>query len=301
MKLILVACVGLVVGEEQCEDGVVKTTVIGEEKTQKDYYEKASHYDTIWGSDNLHLGYYPHLDVASGTRVRYDHMQAASMLTEKMIRMAGIRAKTRVVDLGAGKGIACYEMASLTGAACTGLDLTPANVVRGNEIAAAHPDLDLDFVEGSFTSLPDSLVERAPFDVVFAQVSFCHVHQMLDKIFREATKLMGPDSVFIVNDYLGGDGETSDDTKEHVFKRLHFEMLHGPIKWRSIADQAGLRLVNYECLDKHVRQSYLDMAAMAKAYGFNSTDGTPLSVNYEHTAEAIERGEIGMNLAVFTL
>ncbi|KAJ8600916.1 hypothetical protein CTAYLR_005068 [Chrysophaeum taylorii] len=304
MKAVFVATVfaAAALGEEACEDGVVEATAIGDEKNQKDYYERASHYDKIWGSDNLHLGFYPHLAIGGKkTKVELTHMQAAHALTERMIDLAGIKNGSRILDLGAGKGLACYEIGEATGASCLGIDLAEANVRRGNEIASANPHLNLKFEVGSFTSLPDSVVAGAPYDVVFAQVSFCHVHSQLDKIFAQVKRALGDDSIFIVNDYLGGNGEPSEETKAHVYKRLHFEMLHGPKAWRQIADDAGLTLLYYETLDDHMHQTYRGMAQRAKYFGLFSKDGAPLHVNYEQTAEAIKRAEIGMNLAVFKL
>lgn len=271
--------------------------------------------DAIWGEDNLHLGFFPHLDRASKTTVRLNHQQAASALTERMITLAGVGPSTKILDLGAGKGRACYEMALLTGAACVGMDLAPKNVERGNDVAAANPELRLKFVEGSFTDLPQAVLDEGPYDVVFAQVSFCHVHTLLDKIFENVVKVMSTENVFVINDYLGSDWEPQEATKEHVYKRvrpwvldgrrrcpqLHFTHLHGPRKWRDLAAEAGLVLQHYETLDDHMRLAYEDMAHRAKTLGFNSTDGTPLYVNYLETAAAIARRDIGMNLALFEL
>jgi len=295
------------------EAGEVITPVVGtitmlEEKTQKDYYQNASHYDCVWGCDNLHFGFYPHLERVFHSEtveaVRLNQDEASSLLTQRIIDMVGIH-KQRVVDLGAGKGRACLEIAAATGASCVGLDITPAYVERGNEIAANNPHLDLKFVEGSYTNLPQALMDikgDRPFDVVFAQVALCHVHSQITQILEQIKRLMGPESVLVVNDYLGSDQpNVSAATKEHVYKRLHFEKLLGPREWREAFDEAGFSLVKYENLDAHMRQGYMDMAATARQLKFKSTDGTPLYLNYLQTAEAIGRHEIGMNLAVYRL
>lgn len=232
--------------------------------------------------------------------MRLTHQQAATALTERMINLAGIKNGTKVLDLGAGKGRACYEMALLTGAACVGMDLATANVKRGNEIAAANPQLNLKFLEGSFTSLPQEVRDEGPYDVLFAQVSFCHVHQQLDQIFNEVASIMVPGSILIINDYLGSDWEPAEETRVHVYRRLHFSMLCGPRKWRELAAEAGLVLLYYETLDEHMLTAYQDLAKRARQFGFNSTDGTPLHINYEKTAEAIARRDIGMNLALLS-
>ena len=287
-------------------NGEVLSEPIGtfREKSQKEYYQKASHYDQVWGTDNLHFGYYPHLVARNGEKEvpRLNQEQASSRLTQRIIDMANIHKGMRVVDLGAGKGLACLEIATATNASCVGLDITPEYVHRGNEIARDHPDLDLQFMEGSFTNLPQALLDEAPFDVVFAQVALCHVHSQLPSILEQTKQLMGPNSVLIVNEYLGSDNPTvSEATKEHVHKRLHFGMLLGPRQWRETLDQAGFFLLNYENLDAHMRQGYLDMAETARELNLVSADGVPLYINYSQTAKAIDRQEIGMNLAMYRL
>ena len=251
-----------------------------EERTQKDYYQTASHYDVLWGKDNLHIGYYPHLidvsvssdssrpsadkktdeNVVAGEAVTTTATttatttttpaEAAYTLTKRMIQLANITATDRVLDLGSGKGKACYDIATLTrGASCTGVDLTPNNVERANALARHHPHLPLHFQVGSFTQLPASIVnETEKYDVIFSQVAFCHVHDQLDTIFQQVMHVLKPmTGRFIVNDYLGGigsavagTGTTTEhihpDTLEHVFKRLHFSSLHGHKSWRRIAD-----------------------------------------------------------------
>mmetsp|Transcript_7376 Transcript_7376/g.30553 ORF Transcript_7376/g.30553 Transcript_7376/m.30553 type:complete len:321 (-) Transcript_7376:396-1358(-) len=284
-----------------CADGVVTSGAIGDEKSQVDYYERASHYDKIWGSDNLHFGYFAHLERGATTAVELNHRQAAAALTERMMAIAGVGPGTRVLDLGAGKGRACYEIATLTGASCLGMDLTPANVERGNAIAKENPQLKLKFVEGSFTDLPEAVLAEGPFDVVFSQVAFCHVHSMLDAIFEQVKRVMGPQSILMVNDYLGSDAPTTEETRTHVFKRLHFETLVGPSEWRARADAAGLKLQRYETLDAHMARAYEEMAAEAEALGVTSTDGVALATNYRMSAKAVHDRQIGMNLALYTL
>merc|ERR1711966_166640 len=155
-----------------------------------------------------------------------------------MIKVAGIDHTSKVLDLGCGKGLACKQIAELTGAACTGMDLAEANVERGNAIAKENPHLKLDFVVGSFTELPKELLERE-YTHVFSQVAFCHVHKLLT-----------------------------------------IEMLRGHKTWRHIAEDAGLEIMYYENISKHIEQSYRDLAAEAAKYDFKSADGMPIVENY---------------------
>lgn len=229
-----------------------------------------------------------------------DNVQAADYLTKKMIKLAKIDHKSTLLDLGCGKGQSCRVIAENTGAVCTGLDLGTTNIVRATEVANQLPNLGMTFVEGSFTSLPKSIASRK-YSVVFSQVAFCHVHTLLPEILQQVKGVLAPGGVVVINDYLGGDMPVSQATKDHVWKRLHFEYLHGHKAYRRIVEEAGFDILYYENLDRHTRQTYLDMAKKAQKLGIKSTDGALLADNYMQTAKSIEKGETGMNLLLLSL
>jgi len=284
--------------------GIVENVVIGEEKNQKDYYDGASHYDTVWGQDNIHLGYYPHLvGPAGGDNLTVlNNKQAADCLTKRMIDVGRINHTTTLLDLGCGKGQACKLIAQVTGAKCVGVDIGSANIQRANEVSAQMPELNMEFYEGTFTDIPKEASNRK-YDVIFAQVAFCHVHLELPAILELCKTVLAPEGTLLINDYLGCDlaGGASQTTKDHVWKRLHFEYLHGHIAWRRIVEEAGYDIIFYENLDAHMAHTYDDMERSARAVGFKSADGVDLATNYNQTAKAIRKGEIGMNLALMRL
>jgi len=284
--------------------GLVVNVEIGDEKTQKDYYDKAVHYDTVWGTDNIHLGYYPHLvgPVGGDNLTVLNNKQAADCLTKRMIDVGRINYRSKVLDLGCGKGQSVKLIAGHTGATCVGLDLGTENIRRAKEVASQMPDLKMTFYEGSFTELPAEVLAQK-FDVIFSQVAFCHVHKQLPAILEEAKKVLAPGGVFIVNDYLGCDlaAGASESTKENVWKRLHFEYLHGHKAWRHICEDANLDIIFYENLDAHMAHTYDDMERTAREHGFKSADGELLAENYKVTAAAIRAGEVGMNISLMKL
>merc|ERR1711953_666709 len=152
-----------------------------------------------------HLGYYPHLVGPVGG----DNLTV-------------LNNKTTLLDLGCGKGQACKLIAQVTGAKCVGVDIGTANIKRANEVAAEMPDLRMEFYEGSFTDIPKEAANRK-YDVVFAQVAFCHVHLELPAILELCKTVLAEGGCLLVNDYLGCDlpGGASQSTKDHVWKRLH--------------------------------------------------------------------------------
>lgn len=305
MRFLLLFALALVLlpsgahGEEVCKageacDGLVKGVEIGSEKTQKDFYDRAAHYELVWGG-RMRPGFFPHL--AHGGLIAYNISQAADALTERMVELAGINHTSIVLDLGCGMGQACRMIAELTGAYCMGLDLSTTNIVKAKKAAADLPHLRAEYVEGSFTNLPPEVTSKK-FTHIFSQVAFVHVHKLLPEILQQAQKVLAPGGVMVVNDYLGGDGAVSEETQEHVYKRLHFDQILGPKMWRRTVDDAGLVLLHYENLRTHMAESYSQAADKADLLGFKSTDGSPLGDNYRGTVRAIKAGEIGMNLAL---
>merc|ERR1712010_261112 len=282
------------------QGGLVNNVAIGDEKNQKDYYDKASHYDLVWGQDNIHLGYYPHLVGAAGgdMMVKLTNDQAADCLTKRMIDVGRINHQSTVLDLGCGKGQALTFLCNATGAKGVGIDIGAVNIKRANELCKENPHLDMKYFEGSFTELPAEVMAQK-FSVIFVQVAWCHVHNELPLCIEVAKKVMAPDGVMVVNDYLGCDYPegASDFTKEQCWKRLHFEHLHGHKAWRKIVQDCGLDIVFYENLDDHMALTYDDMQAKANKLGLKSADGAALGDNYGATAKCIRAGEVGMNLA----
>merc|ERR1719450_1138471 len=176
-----------------------------------------------------------------------------------MIEVSQINKDSTVLDLGCGKGQACRFIAEHTGATVTGVDLGTTNIERACKVAASRPDLRMKFFEGSFTELPSEVASQK-YSVVFSQVAFCHVHKLLPTTLEQVKRVLAPGGVLIVNDYLGSDKGVSETTKEHVWKRLHFEYLHGHKAWRKITEENDFVIEHYENLDRHMAQTYRDMA-----------------------------------------
>lgn len=188
--LFFISIFAVLLQQVSAEDTVCETAGGEVVEPQKDCYEKASHYDVLWGNDNMHLGYYPHLVPQYNIRVKLTPPQATLANTERMMTLANIGASGRVFDLGSGKGLTCLQIASSTNASCTGVDLTSSNVARAKNLAAANPQLQLDFYQGSFTNLTDAIVDSGPYNVVFSQDAFCHVHDFYSSLASAETSRM---------------------------------------------------------------------------------------------------------------
>ena len=67
--------------------------------------------------------------------------------------------------------------------------------------------------------------------------------------------------------------------RQAVHDRLGFEVLLGHKAWRLAAEEAGLHLLHYENLDRHMEVGYSQLARASEAHDFRSADGTILKDN----------------------
>uniref|UniRef100_A0A7S4DIM0 Methyltransferase domain-containing protein n=2 Tax=Lotharella globosa TaxID=91324 RepID=A0A7S4DIM0_9EUKA len=256
-------------------------------------------YRTCWGEGNIHFGYFPKLDDDTKAAIPFD--KAAEALTQKMITTAGeFSDKSKVLDLGSGYGKPACDVARVTGAEVWGVDLSEMHVQRSIELAKkTKVDKRANFVVGSFTSLPKEVLNQSgTFTHVWSQVAWCHCHADIMKILGEANKALAKGGKLVVNDFLGTDGKVEDNTKEHVWKRLRFTELLGPLAWKECLENAGFVIEKYEDWSHHLQHGYEELASTANKHGFKSADGAPLGDNYKVSAECAASGQIGMNFCV---
>eukprot|EP00395_MALV-II_sp_L67-2_P000128 gene128-331_t len=286
-------------------------------KAAKGYYDSANtvkNYKKTWGQGNIHFGYFPDksdedliafdsIDGASASEVFAD---AAVLLTHRVADFGEMGPDSVVLDLGCGFGKPLMDLAAYANIKKgVGLDLATKHVTEATQFAAEwYPSLNLEFVEGSFTELPSAL-RQGTFTHVTSNVAFCHLHEKLPEILKEAYAALKPGGVLAAVDYLGPDadaatGESREPdalTKEHVWKRLKFRQLKGHTLYKKALVDAGFEIEHYEELDKHMCYGYALLAAAARQHGLVSEDGAALADNYDMTVKACsELKDLGMNL-----
>mmetsp|Transcript_24898 Transcript_24898/g.40005 ORF Transcript_24898/g.40005 Transcript_24898/m.40005 type:complete len:222 (+) Transcript_24898:307-972(+) len=217
-----------------------------------------------------------------------------------MIETGEISKGAKVLDLGSGYGKPGCDVATKSQAEVWGVDLSGRQVDAAN---ARAKSMGLDnlahFVKGSFTDLPKEISEQeGTFTHVWAQVSWCHAHGVVDEILKEASKSLKKGGKLVVNDFLGTDEKVLDKTKEHVWKRLHFDALLGPNAWKKKVEEAGFEIKQYVDLTKHLQHGYALLAEAADKHKFKSEDGALLADNYKVSSEVCREGQIGMNLCI---
>ena len=127
--------------------------------------------------------------------------------TTRVATRAGIRAGSRVLELGSGMGGVSRHLASDFGASVHGIDLTPEFVETARTITERTGlSGQVTFSQGSILALP---FEDNSFDAAL----MVHVGMNIqdkDTAFAEAARVLRPGSVFAVYDVMlvGGDLET---------------------------------------------------------------------------------------------
>lgn len=105
----------------------------------------------------------------------------------KLLRLAGVTAGQRVLDVGTGTGVVALTAARM-GARVTGVDLTPALIERARLNASIAEQPDIAWHEGDAEALP---FEDESFDVVVSQ--FGHMFApRADLAAREMLRVLRP-------------------------------------------------------------------------------------------------------------
>lgn len=275
------------------------------ERSVSQHYNEVDYnmVDSLWGTGNYHLGYFPHLADSTVPEVCFE--DAATLLTERMIEAAGINESSRVVDFGCGRGQGTLELIELARCETLGIDIADVNMehCRQRIRELSDPGLPLEFAQASFTDLPPSVRCRSPpFTHVFSQQAFVHVHEYIDDVLRQAHSCLGDGGKLIVSDWLsllddgGGDKESqSQSVRDLVYERLELTHMLTVSDYRRSLEKAGFRIDMYEDLTRHAQHGAERLAQDASQRGF-----TEYARTWEETAAFFADRIIGVNLVTAT-
>ncbi|MGW2600754.1 class I SAM-dependent methyltransferase [Streptomyces klenkii] len=136
------------------------------------------------------------------------HIDALAARQKFLAGRAGLRPGMKVLDVGSGVGGPALNIAGISGAHVTGLDLTPGRVERARGRAR---DLGLQeqtaFVDGDAMRMP---FEDASFDVVYAFEAICHTADK-DRTHAEIARVLKPGGISIGYEWLADDGLTTEE------------------------------------------------------------------------------------------
>ncbi|PSJ30539.1 hypothetical protein B7P34_00515 [Streptosporangium nondiastaticum] len=131
------------------------------------------------------------------------HVDALAARQEFLAGRAGLCPGMKVLDVGSGVGGPALNIAGISGAHVTGLDLTPVRVDHARRRAR---DLGLQerttFVDGDAMDMP---FEDASFDVVYAFEAICHTADK-GRTHAEIARVLKPGGLSIGYEWLAADG-----------------------------------------------------------------------------------------------
>ncbi|MGN2637858.1 SAM-dependent methyltransferase [Nocardia takedensis] len=212
-----------------------------------DLYDQTLAMEIIFGPD-IHLGYWP-----EGVEDGLDNAQ--KRLTDLVAASAAPTAGTRILDVGCGTGGPARHIAATTGAAVTGVTISPKQV----EVALArNDDADVDFHVGDATDLPFA---EAEFDAAVAIESLIHIadkQRALNEVFR----VLRPGATLVVADLTQSEGLLELTNAAQSDLRAMATLL-SPSDYRNLVAQAGFEIVEVRDIGPRVRPSWAKLVERA--------------------------------------
>ena len=173
----------------------------------------------------------------------------------------------------------------------TGIDLTKEFIDQAKEEFGTKSD-KVKYEVGSITDLPESIKNGEKFTHLFSIQAFCHVARFCNDVYREAYNILDKNGIMIINDFCVREGEPSQKSKDHFYKRLHFDHLLSFADYAEGLTNNGFDIIKFENCSKHAQYGYHILSPQAT--NNIEADGISLQTHYKETSQCFERGELGM-------
>lgn len=213
----------------------------------EEYYDSDdadTFYSTIWGGEDLHIGFY---DETSDIRT------ASDRTIEAMIsRLPELRADDKVLDMGAGYGGAMRTLVKKTGCEAVCLNISETqNEYNLQKIRAAGLSDKISVLHGVFEDVP---ADDASVEVVWSQDAFLHSDQR-EKVMAEAWRVLKPGGHLIFTDPMQAD-DVPAGVLQPVYDRLQLNSLGSPRFYRETAEALGFETVGQDEMAYQLRSHY---------------------------------------------
>ena len=210
----------------------------------REYYDRVSpYYVSLWG-EHLHHGYW-----ISGKETKEE---AQVQLVEHLAKAAGLKKKSKVLDIGCGYGGSSIYLARVYDADATGITISPVQVDMANE-AAKKAGANAKFLLMD----AEAMKFKERFDVLWSVESISH-YQDHAKFFASAASLLKPGGTLAITDWFKKDGLTAREHKkalEPIEKGMLIE-LHTMEKYESLMSSSGLLVSKTEILNKECAKTW---------------------------------------------
>ena len=183
--------------------------------------------------------------------------------TDDLLEQLTISNKTRVLDIGCGIGGAARHIATSTGAAVTGFDLTPEYVETANALSEmVGLSAQTRFQIGSALDMP---ITANSFDLA----TMFHVGMNIvdkPKLFREVARVIIPTGTFALFDIMQTDGGDLGYPFPWA-ENAECSFVATPEEYTDAATQAGFELLNERNRREFTLEFFAKVFAMIKEKG----------------------------------
>ncbi|MCB1501917.1 MAG: methyltransferase domain-containing protein [Bauldia sp.] len=177
---------------------------------------------------------------------------------DTLVRLAGIDADSRVLDVCCGMGGPSRYLAHTCGCRVTGIDMN-AGRIEGARTLTAMAGLDgrVGFEIGNALAMPFA---DGSFDVLISQEAFCHVPDKR-RLVGECARVLKAGGRIAFTDILAT-ARTDDATRARLGKEMTFQELGSLESYSRALDEAGCAVESVEDLGEDWRVILVDRLAM---------------------------------------
>lgn len=253
------------------------------------------HYLDFWDSEGvLHTGIF-------ASDEDEDYAAAADRTSAVLADQAGIDASSHVLDAGCGCGNFATYLAERFGCQVEGLDLSEERVSFATQrLASGHARVaDLvTFRHGSVTQIP---YDEGTFTHVVSQDALFLVPDK-PRSHTEIFRVLRPGGTFACSDFLQPSPVIGEQARKHVYDRVRWNGGFSLAGYQDALSSAGFADIAATDLDRHIKQTYRVLGAMATERAQSTEDAAgrdwmrAFAASCEQIQAAIGRGEFGWGM-----
>lgn len=220
------------------------STIVQTAKTYYDSDDADKFYKSIWGGEDIHIGWY--------TSPQDSIINASRRTVEKIADKLNLNQKSKVLDIGSGYGGAARFLTKKFGCVVTCLNLSEVQNNRNRQLNSEQGlTKKIDVIDGSFETIP-SIANN--FDCVWSQDALLHSGRR-NKVISEVARVLKPNGKFIFTDPMQSD-DCPTGVLKPVLDRIHLDSMGSPEFYKQTCDLNGLKMILFDQQTNHLINHY---------------------------------------------